>query len=139
MNEYHWSDLRVGLQHEFRVGVTAGLIDAFTRLSGDISPLHSDAGFAVSTGYRQQIAHGMLTASFYSTLVGVHLPGRFALLHGLDVHFTAPVYAGDTLAVSGEVVFLSDAVRQMEISAEIRNQDAKRVSKAKIRVGLHEP
>jgi 3-hydroxybutyryl-CoA dehydratase len=139
VNAYHWADLRTGLQHQFQVDVTPELIDTFARLSGDISPLHTEGGFAVSRGYRERVAHGMLTASFYSTLVGVHLPGKFALLHGLDVHFTTPVYAGDTLVVSGEVVFLSDAVRQMEISAEIRNQDAKRVSKAKIRVGLHEP
>ncbi len=138
MNEYRWADLRVGIEQQFKVEVTGDLIDTYARLSGDISPLHCDAAFAVASGYRERVAHGMLTASFYSTLVGVYLPGRLALLHGLDIHFTSPVYAGDTLLVIGTIAFLSDAVRQMEISSEIRNQDAKRVSKARIRVGLHE-
>jgi 3-hydroxybutyryl-CoA dehydratase len=138
VNEYRWADLRAGLQHQFRAEVTSDLIDTFARVSGDISPLHCDAAFALANGYRDRVAHGMLTASLYSTLVGVHLPGKYALLHGLDVSFTSPVYAGDTLMVTGTIDFLSDAVRQMEISAEIRNQDAKRVSKARIRVGLLE-
>ena len=139
MNDYRWADLRVGLQHQFETGVTGDSIDTFAGLTGDVSPLHCDATFAVASGYRDRVAHGMLTASCYSTLVGVHLPGRFALLHGLDIHFTSPVYPGDILIVTGTIDFLSDAVRQMEISAEIRNQDAKRVSRARIRVGLHEP
>lgn len=80
----------------------------------------------------------MLTASFYSTLVGVYLPGRYALLHGVDASFVAPVFPGDTLTVQGEVSAIHMQLTQIEMRAHIVNQFGERVSRAKIRVGVHE-
>jgi acyl-CoA thioesterase FadM len=69
--------------------------------------------------------------------VGVYLPGKYALLQGIDIDFNSPCYAGDRLKVEGEIVFLSDAFRRMEVKASIRNDNNKLVSRATIRVGLH--
>jgi acyl dehydratase len=72
--------------------------------------------------------------------VGVHLPGRYALLHGIDLDFVSPAFAGDALRVSGEVTYLTDAYRRIELRGRIRRAaDDAVVSKAKIRVGLHAP
>ena len=139
MNEYRWGDLKVGLRHEFHVTLTAEMFGAFAAISGDTNPLHVDAAYAVGAGFPGPVAFGLLTSSFYSQLVGVHLPGRYALLHGIDVDFSSPAYAGDTLLCAGEISFLNDAYHQMELRARITNQAGKRVSKAKIRVGLHAP
>jgi 3-hydroxybutyryl-CoA dehydratase len=79
----------------------------------------------------------MLTSSLYSQLVGVYLPGKYALLGGIDIDFHSPCFAGDKLEVQGEIVFLLDAYHRMEIKASIRNAGRKLVSKATIRVGLH--
>lgn len=138
MNDYRWADLTIGMSEEFVVVVEPASIDAFVALTGDHSPLHVDSDCAREAGFRERLAHGMLTASYYSTLVGIHLPGRYALLQGIDVDFILPVYPGDTLTVSGTIAFLSEAVRRAEIAAEIRNADGARVSKAKIRVGIRE-
>ena len=136
MNEYTWTDLSVGMRHGFDVTITSEMMDAFATLSGDCNPLHVDSEFATKAGFRSNVVFGLLTASFYSRLVGVYLPGRHALLHGIDVHFQSPAYIGDTIAVEGEISFLSDAYRQIEIKARSKNQDGKVVSKAVIRVGL---
>ncbi len=136
MKEYRWEDLRIGLEHDFEVTLTAEMIETFAALSGDTNPLHVDAAYAVAQGFPGPVAFGMLTASFYSRLVGVYLPGRFALLHGMDLHFVSPAHAGDLLLVSGQISFLNDAYHQAEIKARIRRAD-KVISKAKIRVGLH--
>lgn len=137
MNAYRWGDLKVGLRHEFQVTLTAEMMRAFAAISGDTNPLHVDAGYAAEAGFPGPVAFGLLTSSFYSQLVGVHLPGRHALLHGIDLDFSAPAYVGDALLVAGEISFLNDAYQQLEIRARITNQEGKRVSKAKIRVGLH--
>jgi hypothetical protein len=79
----------------------------------------------------------MITSSLYSQLVGVYLPGKFALLEGIDLDFNASVFAGDKLICAGEIVFMSESFRRMEIKARIRKEDRKLVSKALIRVGLH--
>ena len=137
MKAYGWGDLQVGLRHEFEVTLTAEMMSAFAALSGDVNPLHIDAAFAAGRGYPGVVAFGLLTSSLYSQLVGVHLPGRDALLHGIDVDFVTPAFVGDVLRVSGEVTFLVDAYHRVEMRGRITNQNGKTVSKAKIRVGLH--
>ncbi len=138
MNEYCFADIHLGLTDSFQVTVTAAMLGKFRDISGDCNPLHTDPGFAASYGYRERIVYGMLTASFYSTLVGMYLPGKYALLQGADISFTAPVFPGDTLTVSGEVVSVHEAFRQIELKAQITNQFGKKVSRARIRTGIHE-
>jgi len=137
MNEYRWNDLRTGLQEEFKVSVTQEAMDTFGKLSGDSNPLHTDPAFAVRVGFEGAVVFGLLTSSFYSRLVGLYLPGKHALLQGIDIDFVSPVYVGDTLLVVGEIIFLSEAYRQAEIRARISKQGGLVVSKATIRVGVH--
>ncbi|MGE4297509.1 MAG: MaoC family dehydratase [Desulfovibrionaceae bacterium] len=138
MNRYTLADMRVGLAHSFEVTVTEAMLDAFCGLSGDVNPLHTDADEARRRGFPDRVAYGMLTASFYSTLVGVHLPGERALLHGVDAAFTGPVHPGDTLTVRGEVSYVNEAYGQIEIKARVVNQHGKTVSRAKIKAGVHD-
>ena len=138
IHEYRWEQLQLGTSAQFEVVLTAEMMTAFAALSGDQNPLHMDEGFAKNAGYADRVAFGMLTASFYSTLVGMYLPGKYALLHGVESDFHAPSYIGDTLTVSGAVSFLNEAYRRLELKAKIVNQNGVLISKAKIRVGLHE-
>ena len=138
MNDFSWDDLKIGMQAQFNVALTSEMMDTFAILSGDINPLHRDEQFAVRAGFPGRVAFGMLTSAFYSQLVGVHLPGKRALLHGIDLDFRSPAFIGDTLTVAGEITFLNDAYHRLELKATIRNQDGKVLSKAKIRAGLHE-
>jgi len=138
MKEYCLHEIREGLSHQFQVTVTEDMVERFRESSGDVNPLHTDRDFALSHGYRDRVVYGMLTASFYSTLIGVYLPGKHALLQGVDASFVAPVFPGDVLTVHGEVVAVHAALRQIEIRAHITNQLNKKVSRAKIRTGIHE-
>jgi 3-hydroxybutyryl-CoA dehydratase len=136
MNAYRFDELAVGLGHAFTVTVTAAMVDRFRADTGDDNPLHADPTFAAEFGHPGVVVFGLLTASFYSTLVGVHLPGRHALLHGVDVGFLRPVYVGDTLTVAGAIAYRNEAYRQLELAATIHNQAGVKVSKAKLKVGV---
>ena len=138
MNSYRFADIKPGLSQSFQVTVTSAMVDVFIELSGDRNPLHTNPEFAADYGFPDRVVHGMLTASFFSTLVGMYLPGEFALFQGADVSFTAPVFPGDTLTVSGEVVSIHEAYRQIELKANITNQHGQKVARAKIRTGIHE-
>lgn len=81
---------------------------------------------------------GMLSASLYSALAGVYLPGKMCLLQGVHADFLAPVFVGDTLTISGKLTEKHDSVRQLVIKATICNQHGKKVGKAKIEAGLLE-
>ena len=138
MNEYRWDDLSVGLKHSFDAAFTSEMVADFARLSGDINPLHVDSDYAVAAGFPSPVIFGMMSSSLYSRLVGVYIPGKYALLQGMDINFHHPAFVGDTLTCTGEIVFLGGALRQMEIKASIRNQHAKLISKALIRAGMHD-
>ena len=138
MNSYHLADMQIGLSHSFNVTITHEMMDQFCSLSGDINPLHTDTEFAMAHGFSDRVVYGMLTASFYSTLIGVYLPGRYALLQTVHTAFIAPVFSGDTLNIFGEVVSRHEVLRQIEVKAHITNQHGKKVSRAKIWTGIHE-
>lgn len=137
MNHYRFEDLKVGLKHSFTAGVTEEMLDRFRALSGDTNPLHADDAYAAARGFPKKVVFGMLTAAFYSTLVGVYLPGEHALLHEVETRFLAPVFPGDTLTITGEISYLQGAYRQAEIKAFITGPDHRVVSRAKIKVGLN--
>jgi 3-hydroxybutyryl-CoA dehydratase len=139
MNDYRWEDLRVGLGHSFEATITADAVKRFSELSGDVSPLHVEASYARSRGYPDVVVHGFLTSSLYSTLVGVHLPGKRCLLQGVRVDFMKPVFPGERLIVQGEITHMNDAYKQLEIRATIRKaEDESVISKAKLQAGVHD-
>src|SRR5437763_1451891 len=55
--------------------VTDEAIEAFARLSGDRNPVHFDDAFGRSIGFEGRIAHGAVTASLLSAVLGMDLPG----------------------------------------------------------------
>ena len=136
MNSYKFVDINVGLEESFSVRVNSEKLDKFLKISGDINPLHTDAEYSKSKGFSDRVVYGMLTSSFFSTLVGVYLPGKYCILQGVDIQFSTPVYIDDILTITGKVSYINEAYKQLEIKAVIINQDNKKVSKATIKVGV---
>ena len=136
MNSYKFVDINVGLEESFSVRVNSEKLDQFLKISGDINPLHTDAEYSKSKGFSDRVVYGMLTSSFFSTLVGVYLPGKYCILQGVDIQFSKPVYIDDILTITGKVSYVNEAYKQLEIKAVIINQDNKKVSKATIKVGV---
>ncbi len=79
---YHltsFDDLKVGQKAFLRKTITEADLSHFIAITGDQNPLHVDECFAEQTFFGQKIVHGMLSASLFSTLVGMHLPGIGAI------------------------------------------------------------
>ena len=136
MNEYKFSDIKVGLTESFDTKIDISMMDKFLDISNDTNPLHIDEIYAKEKGFPNRVVYGLLTSSFYSTLVGVYLPGKYCILQGIDIQFSKPVYIDDSLNISGKVSYINEAYKQIEIKAVITNQDNKKVSKATIKVGV---
>ena len=136
MNEYKFSDIEIGLEESFEVKIDASKMDKFLDISNDINPLHVDSNYAKKKGFSGTVVYGLLTSSFYSTLVGIHLPGKYSILQGIDIQFSKPVYIGDALKISGKVSYINEAYKQIEIRAFITNQNNEKVSKATIKTGI---
>ena len=129
-----FSDLYVGMSAEFHREINRELIQSFAEISGDSNPLHIDGDYAHKSGYIDQVAHGMLCSSFFSELVGVHLPGENCLLTDIAVEFAKPVFVGDRVSISGAITQLSPAFKSAKIEATITNKDSVVCVRAKIGV-----
>lgn len=94
---YILEELRVGMVAEKPVTITEGRIQSFAEASDDFNPLHMDEAFASKTAYRGRIAHGLLSASFGSAVVGTILPGAGAIYLSQTLAFHKPVRIGDVV------------------------------------------
>jgi len=94
---YILEELVVGMVAEKRVTVTEERIQRFAEASDDFNPVHMDEAFASKTAYRGRIAHGLLSASFGSAVVGTILPGAGAIYLGQTLAFHKPVRIGDVV------------------------------------------
>lgn len=136
MNNYKFKDIHIGLEHTFNLKINTSMMDKFLDISKDTNPLHVDKVYAQNKGFQDRVVYGLLTASFYSTLIGVHLPGKYCILQGIDIQFSKPVFINDQLKISGKVSYINEAYKQIEIKAFITNQENKKVSKATVKVGV---
>jgi len=94
---YYLEDLSAGMTSIYAKTVTEADIVMFAGISGDTNPVHLDAHFADQTAFKGRIAHGMLSASFISTVLGTRLPGPGCIYLSQTLKFRAPVKAGDTV------------------------------------------
>ena len=90
-------DLAVGMTAVYAKTITDADIVMFAGISGDTNPVHLDALFADQTAFKGRIAHGMLAASFISTVLGTRLPGPGCIYLSQSLRFRAPVKVGDTV------------------------------------------
>ncbi|MCI4645193.1 MAG: MaoC family dehydratase [Hyphomonadaceae bacterium] len=105
---YAYEDLEIGMFHETHHTITEDDIQAFADVSGDHNPLHMDEDFAKTTIFGQRIAHGALTASYISGILGNNLPGPGAIFTHLSMRFRRPVYIGSDVTVRAEVIEKQD-------------------------------
>jgi 3-hydroxybutyryl-CoA dehydratase len=94
---YYFEDLSVGMTASYAKTITETDIVLFAGISGDVNPVHLNEEFATETMFEGRIAHGMLTASFISTVLGTKLPGPGCIYLRQDLRFLAPVRPGDTV------------------------------------------
>ena len=106
-NAYYFDELEIGQTARFTREVTDADIQAFADVSGDNNPVHLDPEFAAEhTPFGGCIAHGILSASYISTVVGTILPGPGSIYINQLLKFRAPVKAGDVVVTEAEVTDL---------------------------------
>ena len=116
MNSYVIEDLKPGMEASYERTVTEADIIAFAGVSGDINPMHLDEAYAATTDFKGRIAHGMLTASFISTVIGTRLPGPGAIYLSQSLRFMAPVRIGDVVKALVRVIHLDPRRRRARLA-----------------------
>jgi 3-hydroxybutyryl-CoA dehydratase len=134
--EKHFDSLEIGERFETGARTVAEAdILAFAELTGDTHPQHTDPGWAASSRFGEQIAHGLLVLSFAAGLMPFDPDRVVALRRVGDAVFKQPVKIGDTLHVAGEVVGtrqLDDENGLVECRWRVLNQDSRLVVRATV-------
>ena len=106
--KYYLEDLEVGMRSSTNMVITGEKIDIFAELTGDKNPIHVDEEFAKTTMFGQRIAHGALSASLISAVLGNDLPGPGAVFVELNLRFRRPAFIGDDVIAVAEVAEINE-------------------------------
>jgi len=115
LHGYYFEDMEEGMNDVFAKTITDADIITFAGISGDTNPVHLNHEFASETMFEGRIAHGMLTASFISTVIGTKMPGPGCIYVNQNLRFKAPVKSGDTVLATVTVVATVPEKRFVEL------------------------
>ena len=117
-----------GYRASFARTFTDGDVALFIGATWDVHPLHTDENYARASRFGRRIVPGLLTAS-----LGTHIGGLWAFVaQEMSFRFLAPVYVGDTITITMEVVE-SDAVKaRLRMEGWGVNQDGVEVLRAQV-------
>ncbi len=131
-----YSDIKFGQVAKVVHTVTEDDIKTFGDLSGDHNPLHFNEEWAKTTIFGGRIAHGLLTAAFISTAIGMHLPGPGTIYMSQSMRFLGPVRMDDTITARVEVIALNDEKERVTLRTTCTNQENKLVLDGEALVAL---
>jgi len=109
---HRFEDLTIGMSAAYGHTVTEADILLFAGVSGDTNPVHLNEELAAASMFGGRIAHGMLSASFISTVFGTRLPGPGCIYLSQTLKFKAPVRIGDTVVARVTVKSLTPEKRK---------------------------
>ncbi len=100
---YTIADLAPGMSASLSKTLTEADIILYAGISTDVNPAHLDEEYGKATMFGGRIAHGMLTASLISAVLGTRLPGPGCIYVAQSLRFKAPVKPGDTVRATATV------------------------------------
>ena len=113
-------DLEIGMMRYVSKVVTDEDIEMFAEVSTDHNPVHLDEAYAQDTIFEGRIAHGMLTASLISAVIGEQLPGHGTVYLGQNLKFLAPVRPGDRVTAEVEVMDIDFSKRRVKLDTRCK-------------------
>ena len=102
--------------------ITERAVLRFAETTGDKNPIHLDRLHAKQTIFGERVAHGMLTASLISAVLGMKLPGPGNIYLSQTLKFKAPVKFGDIITAEVEIVEIISERNRIRLQTTSRNQ-----------------
>ena len=129
-------DFAPGQHASFTKTFTDDDVERFIAITGDVNPLHVDDVFTAQTQFGSRVLHGMLTASLFSTMVGMFIPGTGAIYRSQTLTFLRPVHVGETVTAHFVIRSIDRAKHRLTIDAWIENGAGDRVIEGVCEAGL---
>ena len=103
----------VGMSASYEQTISDSDVKAFAGLSGDHNPVHVSQPYAEKSRFKGRIAHGLMSAGFFSALFGMRLPGPGCVYVAQNLQFRRPVYIGDTVVATVVVTKVDESRRRV--------------------------
>jgi 3-hydroxybutyryl-CoA dehydratase len=108
-------DIEIGMTRYLQKQITDRDIELFAEVSTDRNPVHLDEAYARDTIFEGRIAHGILTASLISAVIGEQLPGHGTVYLSQSLKFMAPVRPGDLVVAEVKVAAIDHSRRRVTL------------------------
>ena len=132
-----FDEITIGQSTDYTRTITEADIEKFADVSGDHNPVHMDEDFAKTTMFKGRIAHGLLSASFISTILASKLPGPGTIYLSQELKFLRPVRISDIITVEVKVLEKNSEKKRVILSTTCKNQDGKKVIDGKAEVMIN--
>jgi len=119
------STLKAGDKASRSLTISDETIRAFAEVTGDNNPVHLDDDYAAGTRFGRRIAHGMIAAGLISATLANDLPGPGTVYLNQTLKFKLPVYPGDTVTATVEVLTVRPDKPIVTLATVGTNQDDK--------------
>ncbi|MEA3467614.1 MAG: MaoC family dehydratase [Thermodesulfobacteriota bacterium] len=106
-------NIEVGMNTSYSQTITDADIKTFAGISGDHNPVHMSDEYASESRFGKRIAHGLISASFFSALFGTQLPGPGCVYASQNLQFKRAVYIGDTVVATVTVTSVDVSAKKV--------------------------
>ena len=116
-------ELNIGDTQSVTITLDEENVEAFAKATGDYNPLHMDDEYAAATPFGKRVVHGVLLTGVVSGLLGAKFPGLGTVARELTSKFSKPVFLGDTVTATAEVVEKNDKLNMCTLKYTVKNQE----------------
>lgn len=131
--------IRTGDQHRFELVVDEALVHRFAELSGDFNPLHVEAAYAQSIGYRSAVAHGALQTAWVSQALGMWIIGVRCLIRKIQSTFSSPLLYPAKVAIESRITSWTPQIGSGQVLVRVLNSETgETFSEHKVEAAVHQ-
>lgn len=116
----HVEDLAIGQSRSLVKVVGPREVELFAEVSEDRNPIHLCDAAGGASIFGGRIAHGMLSASLFSAIIGERLPGHGTVYLSQSLRFRAPVRVGCEVTATVAVAAVDVPRRRALLACEAR-------------------
>lgn len=91
----------------------------FSKITGDVNPIHLDDEYAKNTIFKRKIVHGALTTSVFSKVFGTFIPGEGAIYLHQSSSFLKPMFINTKYEALFEIININK--NKIEITTQIQD------------------
>ena len=128
---YFIHDINIGQEIKKSIEITEKLHYDFCKLTGDDSPIHTNAEFAKKSNYKAPIGYAFLIPALLSRIYGKEFPGGSELCLTQNCEFRSVYFVGDTLFFNLKVIQKNISFKLITLDINVENQNKVKIFSGK--------